>query len=439
MTAKRHEIVVVNGPLAGRRFTVGESALRLGRSSSNDIQVPDEELSRNHCLLEPSGETGVRITDLASANGTFVNGAPLGGEAVELKPGDEIAVGATTLRVVGAGEPVPPGRPGTAGVDLGLGASALSPAKPAKRRSPVANALWAVAAILLAASTYLVMTGGPVKPAPAPQEPAAEARRVVEMRYEKVAATSESVFRYYMELSPGGAMRVEIDDMPGENRHVNQTKMLGDSARARLDEILLDPDLEALDRQYAGPDSEPPELKSWRLKVVYGDSVKTVSVVNTQEPEPFRRVREKLEAFTKNELGIWAIQRSRAQLVEMAAASAEVGRTKWEDRDVQHGNLHASMRAYREALFYLETVNPKPAEFAGYKAALEAAEAELESRCREQRFKVDRAINLGDWETARSELMVLCQMIPDRDDDRNREASAKLVDVEKRIKNGGSL
>mgnify|MGYP003323436662 CR=1 FL=1 len=37
---------------------------------------------------------------------------------------------------------------------------------------------------------------------------------------------------------------------------------------------------------------------------------------------------------------------------------------------------------------------------------------------------------------AQRELLVLLEMIPDRRDDRNREASTKLVDVEKRMKGG---
>jgi hypothetical protein len=240
-----------------------------------------------------------------------------------------------------------------------------------------------------------------------------------------------------MSLSEDGLLRVVIDDVPGENRHVDQTSRLGEQALARLGEILLDPDFMALDRQYVGPDVEPPELRSWELSVVYSTKVRRISIVNTQEPEAFRRVREKLEAFTKNELGVWAIQCSRAQLEEMAAESAETGLMKWEDRDVEYGNLDASVRAYREAVFYLDTVNPKPPEYAQYREAMERSAKELDRRYANQRFKADRALNLSDWETARAELRVLCMMVPDRDDDRYREASAKLVDVEQRIKNGG--
>ena len=71
---KRPDLLVTNGELAGKTFSVGAGGLRLGRSSSNDIHIADEELSRNHCLFEAVGDDVVRLTDLASANGTILNG-----------------------------------------------------------------------------------------------------------------------------------------------------------------------------------------------------------------------------------------------------------------------------------------------------------------------------------------------------------------------------
>ena len=123
--AKRPELLITSGPMSGTRFEVGAGGVRLGRSSSNDVHIPDEELSRNHCLFEQSGEAGIRITDLASANGTFVNGEQLGSDSRELKGGDTIEVGSTKISVVGDEPPFAPRAAGikvAATVDLGLGA-----------------------------------------------------------------------------------------------------------------------------------------------------------------------------------------------------------------------------------------------------------------------------------------------------------------------------
>ena len=63
------ELFVKTGPLEGRRFSVTEAGIRLGRSASCEISIPDPSLSRNQCLFELR-EGKVWVTDLASANGT---------------------------------------------------------------------------------------------------------------------------------------------------------------------------------------------------------------------------------------------------------------------------------------------------------------------------------------------------------------------------------
>ena len=428
---KRPELQIVSGALAGTRYEVKEGGVRLGRSSSNDIAIPDEELSRNHCLFEPVGETGVRVTDLASANGTSVNGVPLGGDPVDLKVGDRLVAGETVICVVGDLAPVT----GDA-VDLGLGGETpKDAAAPARRRSPLANALWGVA-VLLSLTTIVFMLTAPSEPEPAPKPAAVEVPTVCEVLYEKVEATLEGIYRCEITVSRDGCLRVRLDDTK-ENRHPTiQPKPLGEEAKAELNDILAFDRLREIEREYVGPDPEPQALNSWRLKVVYSTRVRSVRIVNAQEPESFRAIREKFEAFANNELGIRAIQYSREKLVALSQEQIEIGKARWDDRDVQHGNLFASVSAYREAIFYLDTLDPKPDCVQAARQGLEQAKAELDRRYGDQRFVVDRAINLGDWEAAKRELAVLLEMIPDRKDDRNREASAKLLDVEKRMRGG---
>ena len=179
-------------------------------------------------------------------------------------------------------------------------------------------------------------------------------------------------------------------------------------------------------------------LKSFRIRVVRWNSIKDVLVENTQEPDAFREVRESLETFSRNELGIWAIQYSKEKLIELSEESAKIGDTKWEDREVEYGNLSAAVKAYKDALFYLETINPKPESFTTVKERLARSEAELKQRYEDQRFLADKAMNLGDWESAQNELKILCELVPDRDDPRHAEANARLVDVENRMKKARS-
>jgi pSer/pThr/pTyr-binding forkhead associated (FHA) protein len=68
----------------------------IGREASNEIPIPEDKLvSRLHAVLEryPSGWA---LRDLASSNGSFVNGERILGDRV-LHHGDEIRVGETRI------------------------------------------------------------------------------------------------------------------------------------------------------------------------------------------------------------------------------------------------------------------------------------------------------------------------------------------------------
>jgi pSer/pThr/pTyr-binding forkhead associated (FHA) protein len=84
----------------------------VGRANDCDVRIDEtdrpREVSRHHCLLEIDPPT-IRIYDLFSTNGTYVNGTRVnpGSQAtdveqstgVELKDGDEIRLGKSTLHV----------------------------------------------------------------------------------------------------------------------------------------------------------------------------------------------------------------------------------------------------------------------------------------------------------------------------------------------------
>lgn len=444
---KTPEILVTVGPLQGRRFAVTERGLRLGRSSTCEIAMPDPALSRNHCLFELR-DGDLWVTDLASANGTIVNGVALGADSRRLAAGDVVSVGDSSLVIVDAGEPAPQTPPpgaaaGTAdapALDLGLGEEREAEADEAAAPVPPKRILlWVAAVVAVAGAAALILSGGkdgaavePAVQALAPERPVLHA-----FRFEKVEAGPKGIYRYALKLDEAGTLSVEIDDVPKENRHVRKSAALSTNALEELDRILSAQDLSALDPEYTGVPLEAGTLKSFALTVVRGGRVFATAIENTQEPPAFRAVRERLETFSKNELGIWAIQFPAEKLMEMSAESRRAGDAKWEERDVQHGNLSEALAKYREAVFYLETVNPKPADYGALVARRDEVARALEKRYRDQRFLADRAINLADWETAQRELRILCELVPDVKDARHAEAAAKLLDVEGRLKKGG--
>lgn len=75
-------LIVTRGPLSGQKFTFSEPvACSIGRSRDCTIPLPQEvehlDISRRHCLVEIDPPL-LRIQDLGSLNGTFVNGKKIG-------------------------------------------------------------------------------------------------------------------------------------------------------------------------------------------------------------------------------------------------------------------------------------------------------------------------------------------------------------------------
>jgi pSer/pThr/pTyr-binding forkhead associated (FHA) protein len=86
-------------------YALASEAVTLGRSTCNDVVIPDPRVSRMHARLE-CDETGCVLVDLGSANGTQVNGARI--ERASLADGDTIAIGDAVLRFeVAPAEPPP--------------------------------------------------------------------------------------------------------------------------------------------------------------------------------------------------------------------------------------------------------------------------------------------------------------------------------------------
>ena len=73
-----------------RSFTVSRSTTTIGRREDCDLRIPVGDVSRKHCRLVLTGDN-VRIQDLGSSNGTFVNGQQT--QDAFLNPGDTIGVG----------------------------------------------------------------------------------------------------------------------------------------------------------------------------------------------------------------------------------------------------------------------------------------------------------------------------------------------------------
>ena len=89
-------LVVIKGDRVGHKYDL-DKGLSVGRDPNSGAFLDDGLVSRNHAKFTPEGP-GVRITDLRSTNGTFLND-----EAVDskyLSHGDQVTIGQTIFKFI---------------------------------------------------------------------------------------------------------------------------------------------------------------------------------------------------------------------------------------------------------------------------------------------------------------------------------------------------
>ncbi len=102
---KSLHLTIVEGPDAGRSFDVtGVGTYTIGRREC-DVVLNDERVSRKHASIIIVRADQYAVTDLASRNGTYVNGIRL--TRRNLQHNDLVRIGNTTLRFTVFDGPVP--------------------------------------------------------------------------------------------------------------------------------------------------------------------------------------------------------------------------------------------------------------------------------------------------------------------------------------------
>lgn len=93
---------------ARREFHVKGGRFLIGRKPECDLCVPHATVSRQHCEIVVEGDR-VRLRDLGSSNGTFLNDVRV--QESVLEPGDRVTVGpaALTLQINGVPANIVPG------------------------------------------------------------------------------------------------------------------------------------------------------------------------------------------------------------------------------------------------------------------------------------------------------------------------------------------
>jgi two-component system, NtrC family, sensor kinase len=87
-------LFVIQGRDQGRRFELDKPLCSIGRETTNDIQLRDTEVSRQHAMLrQEDGEFS--LVDLNSSNGCFINSRRI--EQGTLQNGDRVQIGRSVM------------------------------------------------------------------------------------------------------------------------------------------------------------------------------------------------------------------------------------------------------------------------------------------------------------------------------------------------------
>jgi len=105
------ELLPAHGNHVERRYVFENGQVAIGRSYSNDIILDDPFVSPEHLLIARSNGH-FRVIDLASENGTNINGSGVLKDQVgEVHSGDEIIIGKSKLKLLLPDHPVEPAKP----------------------------------------------------------------------------------------------------------------------------------------------------------------------------------------------------------------------------------------------------------------------------------------------------------------------------------------
>ena len=82
-------LLVLKGAGAGARYLLDAVETKIGRDTSNEIQLDDITVSRSHAMITKND--GYSIKDLGSLNGTYLNAIAV--RETTVNAGDEIQIG----------------------------------------------------------------------------------------------------------------------------------------------------------------------------------------------------------------------------------------------------------------------------------------------------------------------------------------------------------
>lgn len=451
---------ITTGRKKGTAFELGEGEISIGRKRENNIVLDDESISGRHARIFKEGGQ-ILIEDCDSVNGIELNGKPV--KKAALKEGDVLSVGMTEISV-GKGDAgqktavAPPAidraekeeaeaeveekgyegrkfiRPPKGNREKEKKEEGSGDFSPARDFSRVKIVVAAVLALAVAASAIYVFLCPPVKKRPGNSAiiPSTKdlAKSIFRLRYEKVQADARNIFRYELRIE-NGALTITSDDLKKE-RSVRKDKPLDSVTILRIRDMILEQQFFTLPPLIEGKSSGV--WDSHVLQVTASGQAQTVKVLNREPPENFRRICTQLEEFGVAETNIYGGSMSSDELKKKAQDSFQRGRTLYDQKSVKAENLFNAIKAFDEAIWYLDSVDPKPELYKNAIQGKQAAADALNEQIKDHQFLAQRAKQLKDWRTMALQYRQLLEKLPDENDKRYKDAQVGLLDAERSLR-----
>lgn len=450
-------ILIESGPEKGRELTIPAKGARLGRATENDISIADAAMSRFQCRMY-FRDNFLHVMDLGSTNETLVNNQPVSDTI--LRFGDEVLIGDSVMKVINDGlqqpesaHPEPAGakpaepepapilfqpdhepESATEHVDVDLGLGRREPEQGSggsgERKSILPLILVALVTMLAVIGIGVAVMLGTAPPSRVSTNSVEESR--IRIEYEKVIAGEGNVFRYALSLTPEGELTANVHDLR-QQRDISRTETLAEERlRPFQNQLVGEKDsFFSLQNRYEGVPVG--NIESYRLTVVYGREAKTVRVENQLEPDAFRQIRQQIEAYANNELGLINFSIPPEELRARADDSWRNAQSLYDQRDVKNENLWQASQKLKDVVFLLETIEPKPEYYREAVLLRQQWRRQLEDKIRDLEFEAIRARQVGETRRAAELNRRILATFPERSHQEYQEAYNRLLQIEQEL------
>jgi hypothetical protein len=471
MNPQPPHFIVEEGPERGREILVPADGARIGRATENDICLADAAMSRFQCRVY-FREGFLHIMDLGSTNETLVNNKPVSDQA--LRYGDKLLIGESLLRVVNDGLTIGPAAPAAAslpapapivfqpdlpeappapialpdelpkapthtpsvletGIDLGLGRrdsnDSGSDSGGHEKRNNMPLLLVTLVTMLVVFGVGVVILLITNKPPPRVQAPDNSLR----VYYEKVQSGNGNIFRFAIELAEDGKLKAWITDLNEETNMSPDIQIDPESLKQFREQLLNHQDIfYTLRDSYEGLPVGRHESAS--ITLVYGRDPKQVRIANQLEPDAFKTVRETIEAFADDKLGLAFTRLPAAERRSRSAIAWENAQKFYREREVKDSNLWDATQQLKEVEWLLQSIEPKP-EY--YRDAVQFRQEwlrELSKQVDALVFEANRSSQMGDKNQAAVFFRRILATFPDKNHQLYRQAYSNLLRIEQEFK-----